>query len=90
MIKLIIGEEYELFNASFIYDGFNEGYGHFCDRCGKPRERLHWFHIGNKDNPTNVAKYGAECIRKISINPIKPSRERETKRAIKMTRDPRK
>ena len=67
MAKLITGKEYLLYGAAFIYDGFTEAYSHWCDRCGKPREYMHWFHIGDIDNPFNVAKYGSECIKHITV-----------------------
>ena len=63
-MKLIIGKHYKLFGQMFIYDGIWEG--HFCDRCGKARKCL-TFIQGEPNNPTQVAKYGSECIKYIDI-----------------------
>ena len=64
-MKFIKGNQYTIRNTTFTYDGIWPG--HFCDRCGKPRELLHAFTIGEPGNPSQVTKYGTECIKHINI-----------------------
>ena len=63
-MKLIEGKQYLINGDIFTYDGIWEG--HWCDRCGKARRCLAFIQ-GKRDNPTQVAKYGSECIKHIEI-----------------------
>ena len=64
-MKLIEGKKYKLFGKIFIYDGIWKGYN--CDRCNRDRENLYVFVQGKRDSPTQVAKYGSECLKTINI-----------------------
>ena len=57
--------KYLINGHAFIYDGIWQG--HTCDRCGKARECLYAFIQGERTNPTQIAKYGSECIKHIDI-----------------------
>ena len=70
MIRLSRNAKYRINNLEFVYIGFVEG-DYNCDKCGQRRQKTHWFIQGLEDNPTQVAKYGSECIKHVDIKEVK-------------------
>lgn len=64
-MKFIIGKHYQIHGQDFIYDGVWNGYN--CDKCGKVRNVITFVQNDNNGNPTQVTKYGTECIKSIDI-----------------------
>lgn len=68
-MKFIEGNKYlyEKYNIELIYTG-NEKQMYFtCDNCGREINNLHFFCVGDPCNPSEVYKFGSECVKKCIV-----------------------
>ncbi len=81
-MKLINGNKYKLTfpngNSNvYTYIGIVKGNYH-CDYCHKERWNLHFFVLGDINNPISTQQYGTECIKYIDIVTVLPSSSQDT------------